>query len=110
MKNKSLFLVSIGAIPAAVFRWQIDEIFIVNIIGCFLLGFINASLMSRKYKMIFGIGFCGSLTTFSGWSLHLFELIIQGLYKQFVLYSISTVLIGFIAVGLGDILAKKINT
>ena len=107
LKN-NFFIISIGAIPAAIFRWQIDQIFIVNIIGCFLLGFINSLNISRRYKLIFGFGFCGSLTTFSGWSLQLFELIKEGFYKLFFLNSIFIVMLGFIAVGLGHFVARKI--
>ena len=108
LNKNSLFLIAIGAVPAAIFRWIIDEIFIVNIIGCFLLGFINSTLVSRKYKLIFGFGFCGSLTTFSGWSLYLFQLIREGLYKLFFLNSFLLVLIGFLSICLGDWLAKKV--
>ena len=104
-----IFMLSIAAFPAAIFRWYVDEIFIVNILGCFLLGFINALLITRKYKLMFGFGFCGSLTSFSGWSFKLFELINQGLYKRFFLNSISFVILGFFAVGLGHFLAKKLN-
>ena len=107
-KNNNFFVISIGAIPAAIFRWQIDQIFIVNIIGCFLLGFINALSISRKYKLLFGFGFCGSLTTFSGLSFQMFKLIDQGFYKLFVLNSILMVLLGIFAVFLGHLLAKKI--
>ncbi len=82
LKNK-FFHISLGAIPGSIFRWQIDDIFIVNVIGCFLLGIINALPISGRYKLIFGFGFCGSLTTFSGWSFQLFKLISQGLYKLF---------------------------
>jgi len=108
LKNNNFFIISIGAIPAAIFRWQIDQIFIVNIIGCFLLGFINALSISRKYKLLFGFGFCGSLTTFSGLSFQMFKLIDQGFYKLFVLNSIFMVLLGIFAVLLGHLLAKKI--
>ena len=82
--EKNCLLIAIGAFPAAIVRWQIDQILIVNIIGCFLLGFINAMPISRRYKLIFGFGFCGSLTTFSGWSYQLFELISQGFYRAFI--------------------------
>ncbi len=64
IKN-NYFLISIGAIPAAILRWHIDEIFIVNIVGCFVLGFLNSLSISRRYKLIFGFGFCVSCTTFS---------------------------------------------
>jgi len=110
LKKSSFILIIIGSVPAAICRWQINQIFIVNIIGCFLLGFINSLPISHKYKLIFGFGFCGSLTSFSGWSLHLFDLFSQGKYKLFFLNSFSQVLIGFFSVGLGHLIAKKINS
>tara|TARA_B100001250_G_C19310921_1_gene576222 strand:- start:268 stop:612 length:345 start_codon:yes stop_codon:yes gene_type:complete len=109
LKGNSLVLISIGAVPASVFRWNIDEFFIVNIIGCFLFGLINSLLIPRKYKLIFGVGFCGSFTTFSGWSFQLYESISQGLYKLFFFNLISIILFSLLAVVLGHLLAKKIN-
>lgn len=100
-------MISLGAVPAAMFRWQIDNIIIVNTIGCFLLGFINAISVPRRYKLIFGVGFCGSFTTFSGLSFQLFKLINKGFYKLFFLNSILIILLGLAAVGLGDLIAKK---
>ena len=108
-KKNDFIIISIGAVPAAIFRWQIDQIFIVNIIGCFLLGLINSLPISRKYKLIFGFGFCGSLTTFSGWSFQLYKLINKGLYKLFLLNSIIMVVVGIFACGLGHLVAKRIN-
>ena len=108
LKKNKFFLISIGAVPGALFRWQIDDVFIVNIIGCFLLGMINSLPISRRYKLIFGFGFCGSLTTFSGWAFQLFKLISKGLYKLFFLNSVLIALIGFFAICLGDLFAKKV--
>jgi len=107
LKN-NFICISIAAVPAAILRLQIDQIFIVNIIGCFLLGFINSLAISKRYKLILGFGFCGSLTHFSGWSFQLFKLINQGFYKLFFLNSISIVMLGIFAVSLGHLLAKKI--
>ena len=107
-KKNHVFIISIGSFPAALIRWQIDQIFVVNIIGCFLLGYINSLPISRKYKLIFGFGFCGSFTTFSGWSFQLFELIEQGLYKLFFLNSILSLICGMLAIGFGHLVAKKI--
>ena len=109
IKKNKFFLISIGAILGAVFRWHIDEIFIVNIIGCFLLGFFNALSITKRYKLTLAVGLCGSMTTFSGWSLNLYNLINQGLYALFLFNSILFVLIGILATGLGHIFAKKIN-
>ena len=107
LKNNNFILISVGAVPAAILRWQIDQIFIVNAIGCFLLGFINSLPVSRRYKLIFGFGFCGSLTTFSGLSFQLYKLINQGFYKLFFFHSILILMIGLFSVGLGHLLAKK---
>ena len=107
--NNTFFLISLGAILGALFRWQINEIFIVNSIGSFLLGFFNSLDILKKYKLILCVGLCGSMTTFSGWSSHLYKLLNQGLYKLFLLNSISIVVIGVLAIGLGHMLAKKLN-
>ena len=108
IKNNNFIIISVLSIPAVILRWQIDQILIVNIIGCFLLGFINSLTIPKKYKLIFGFGFCGSLTTFSGWSFQLFKLISQGFYKLFFLNSILMVMLGLLAVGLGNFFAKRI--
>tara|TARA_B100001250_G_scaffold163471_2_gene140579 strand:- start:497 stop:835 length:339 start_codon:yes stop_codon:yes gene_type:complete len=106
---KKFAWVSLGAIPAALLRWQINETFIVNIIGCFLLGFINGLNISKRYKLIFGFGFCGSLTTFSGWSFQLLQFFARGSYKLFFFNSILVLLIGLFSLGLGHLLSKKIK-
>ncbi len=109
LKDNYFFLISLGAVPAAILRWQIDQIFIVNMIGCFSIGIINALPLNKRYKLIFGFGFCGSLTTFGGWSSQLFQFIIQNSYKQLLLNSILFVVIGILSVGLGDLIGKKIR-
>ena len=109
IKKNTFFLISIGAIPGALVRLLIDDIFLVNIVGCFLLGFVNSSAISKRYKLALGVGLCASMTTFSGWSYHSYQLIRQGLYKLFFFNSISIVLLGVFAIGLGHIFAKKIN-
>tara|TARA_Y100001968_G_scaffold253739_1_gene239452 strand:- start:484 stop:828 length:345 start_codon:yes stop_codon:yes gene_type:complete len=108
LKNNKFFLISIGAIPAALLRWQIKDIIVVNLIGSFLLGFINSLNISKRYKLIFGFGFCGSLTTFSGWSLQLFNFINEGFYKLFLVNSILIVLVAVSFAALGKLAANKI--
>tara|TARA_Y100001968_G_C19167342_1_gene623909 strand:+ start:270 stop:614 length:345 start_codon:yes stop_codon:yes gene_type:complete len=109
IKKNTFVMISIGAIPGALIRWQIDQIFIVNIVGCFFLGFFNSLTIPKKYKLTLGVGLCGSMTTFSGWSSHLNNLLIKGSYKLFLVQSISAVLVGIFFVGLGHIFAKNIN-
>ena len=107
LKQNKFFLISIGAILGSLFRWQIDNIFIVNVIGCFFLGIINGLTISNRYKLIFGVGFCGSLTTFSGWSFRLYELINKGLYGSFFVNLSLIVLIGLFAIYLGNLFSRK---
>ena len=109
IKNNSFFLISIGALPGALVRWQINEMFLVNLIGCFLLGFFNSLNFSKRYKLSLNVGLCGSMTTFSGLSSHLYSLLSQGFYKLFLFNSLSIVLIGVGAMGLGHLFGKKIN-
>ena len=109
IENNTFFLISLGAILGALFRWQINEIFLVNLIGCFLLGFFKSLDILKRYQLTLCIGLCGSMTTFSGWSSHLYKLLNQGLYKLFLFNSILIVLMGVLAIALGHIFAKKLN-
>ena len=108
LRQNKFFLISIGAVPGALLRWQIGDVLILNIIGCFLLGIINGLPLNRRHKLILGFGFCGSLTTFTGWSFQLYKLISLGLYRLFFFHSVLVVVIGFSAIYLGDLFAKKV--
>lgn len=84
---KALALVASGAVPGALVRWQLVEglgpqiggasaaNLLANLAGCLLLGFLSGPMPYRTPLMLLlGIGFCGSLSTFSGWILDLASL------------------------------------
>ena len=78
-----LALVALGAVPGAVIRWQIavhlhDNDVIVNVLGAFILGWLVGLPLRPKRQLLIGIGFCGSLTTFSSWMVHCVSFIAQG--------------------------------
>ena len=103
-----IFLLSLGTIPGALLRWQIGNYFISNLIGTFILGFIIGLPLTKKNKLILSIGFCGSLTTFSGWMLESSELILQGyIYESFsqIIYMLT---IGFFMGVLGRTLSSYV--
>ena len=71
---EELLLVALGAVPGALLRWQLglylaDQNVVANSLGAALLGFSAGLPAAPRRQLLFGIGFCGSLTTFSGWML-----------------------------------------
>jgi fluoride exporter len=84
---RDLALVAGGAIPGALLRWQLELVarahggslraitgadLLANLIGCLLIGMLLAQPPRQARLYLWGgIGFCGSLTTFSSWMLEL---------------------------------------
>ena len=69
-----LLLVGAGAVPGALLRWQLalhlgDQNLLVNVLGAALLGFLAGLPTAPRRQLLLGIGFCGSVTTFSSWML-----------------------------------------
>jgi len=69
----SLLLVALGAIPGSLLRWLVDDLTLVNLLGALVLGWLSATAAGRPraWLLVGGVGFCGSLTSFSGWILEL---------------------------------------
>ena len=71
---QELLLVALGAVPGALLRWQLslhlaDQNLVANTLGSALLGFVAALPAAPRRQLLLGVGFCGSLTTFSSWML-----------------------------------------
>lgn len=85
--------------------------FIVNILGSFILGFlyilfIDKPEINTELKVALTVGFCGGFTTFSTFSLEIFEMLGNSNFYQAGLYILTSLLFGLIAVGLGVYCAK----
>ena len=83
----------------------------VNIVGSFVLGIVWAWAARRtgdtdNFRLFLITGFCGGFTTFSAFAFENFNLIDQKLHSTSILYIISSVLLGILAV-VGGILAGK---
>ena len=78
----NLIFVAFGAIPGSLIRWQIDNYSLVNFLGAGVLGFVIGYKLKFRYKLLIGVGFCGSLTTFSSWILDSFNLLVNGFFIQ----------------------------
>ena len=74
LELQELLLVGVGAVPGALLRWQLalylwDQNLLVNLLGAALLGLLAGLPAAPRRQLLLGIGFCGSLTTFSSWML-----------------------------------------
>ena len=79
--------------------------FLVNIIGCFLIGAVFA--ISLKYsipnnlKLFIMAGFLGGLTTFSSFCLENLIFLKEGKFIHFIVYTFSSIAIGLIFCAVG---------
>ena len=105
----SLILVGLGGALGASLRFGIGQFFknyffhnyffistfIVNIIGCFFIGYLisftqNKNISQDFIKYFFIIGILGSFTTFSTFSLEAIEMMIENKTLLGLLYIISS--------------------
>jgi len=111
---RELLLVGLGAIPGALLRWQsavqlgpwvggsAGADLLVNVVGSFVLGFLAGPIPRRTgLVLLVGIGFCGSLTTFSSWILDVVKLLEKGQPLGAGLLVLLSLLLGLAAAGLG---------
>lgn len=77
--------------------------FVVNIIGCFLIGVLTSYFLKvdNYLKFLLITGFCGGFTTFSTFSAENFSLYENGNYPILLFYILLSVMVGLGAVYLG---------
>ncbi len=85
--------------------------FLVNIIGCLLIGIIlglsaKENVFSRNTTLLLASGFCGGFTTFSAFAFEKHSLLKGGDFLNFSIYTLSSIIVGIMAVALGLWLSK----
>lgn len=115
---KHLFLIFIGGGFGSVLRFVIAKALnqsvstfpfgtlLVNVLGSFIIGllmsyFAKNELISENYSSLLAIGFCGGFTTFSSFAYENQILLKSGDFTSFALYSIGSIVLGFLAVFAG---------
>ena len=79
---------------------------IVNILGCFAMGYISAALREKmpddeNMRLFLTTGLLGGFTTFSAFSFDFFGLMQKGEMPSAVVYAVVSVALSIIAVMLG---------
>lgn len=87
--------------------------FTVNILACFILGFVagladTRQIISQQTKLFWVVGFCGGFSTFSTFSNETLTLLQSGNHLTNFIYIIASVLICLTVTFLGLMLANKI--
>lgn len=122
---KTLLVLFLGGGTGSVLRYAVQQFvsrqspdvlfplgtFAVNLTGSFLIGLfyaLSARLgFSAEMRLLLTTGLCGGFTTFSTFSNDGLQLLRQGNTALFVLYTLSSVLLGLLAVWMGAIIGNK---
>jgi CrcB protein len=93
---------------ASVFPWST---FLVNIVGCLLIGIIygiseKGAFLSPEVRLFLTVGICGGFTTFSTFSNDAYMLIRQDEWFRFALYASLSFFLGLMAVYAGRFIIK----
>jgi len=117
-------LILIGGFFGAILRYIIGlsihplsngfpiQTFLINIIGCFFLGFflpIAKLKLKPEYTLLIGTGFTGAFTTFSTFSIENVALMDEKKLLVSLVYIISSLVIGISLAYLGFKAAEKFN-
>lgn len=86
---------------------------IINVTGAFLLALITVLALQEavppELRLILGTGFLGAFTTFSTFELESHGLLSGGQWTQAAVYILGNLLLGFVAVMLGGMLALRLT-
>ncbi|MBH51540.1 MAG: hypothetical protein CL785_00085 [Chloroflexi bacterium] len=118
-----MIMVAIGGSLGAVSRYAIDRlisnfnessvlgIFFINVLGSFLLGIlIGYWQIDRQYaessRLILGVGFLGSFTTFSTLTVSVVQMGSSGEVYRGIMYLGASIILGLLAAICGIMLQK----
>ncbi|WP_316436797.1 fluoride efflux transporter CrcB [Leptolyngbya sp. NK1-12] len=118
--------ISLGAIAGALSRYFLSATmnqwlgtvfpfatFLINLSGALLMGFftnfaVNRRIISPDVRLIVAVGFLGSYTTFSTYTLDLEKLLAIGNWQLTALYWIGSTLLGLVCLELGGYIARRL--
>lgn len=117
--GKTLLLIGIGGALGSISRYLASfyltklfpspfpyGTFLVNVIGCFLIGLIfgcweKFQWASPETRLFLSTGFCGGFTTFSAFAWENVRFLQNGQFNLFLLYTGVSIVFGLAAVAMG---------
>jgi CrcB protein len=122
----NIFIIGIGGFAGAVSRYGLAlwigqrwgrtfplGTFVINVSGSFLIGLLMTVMAERftvnpQWRLLLVVGFLGAYTTFSTFEYETGALLKDGEWAFAMLNIILSVVVGFIALKLGEVIAKAI--
>jgi len=119
------FLVAIGGGTGALMRYAAASAImtrfggkfplgtlVINVTGSFLIGFLMTVLTERfkldpNWRLLLVVGFLGGYTTFSSFEWETYSSVREGGLWTGMLNVVSSVMLGYVAVTLGSVLARR---
>jgi len=119
------FLVAIGGGTGALMRYAAASAImtrfggkfplgtlVINVTGSFLIGFLMTMLTERfqldpRWRLLLVVGFLGGYTTFSSFEWETYTAVREGGLWTGMLNVVSSVMLGYVAVTLGSMLARR---
>ncbi len=85
---------------------------VINVTGSFLIGFLMTILTERfkldpNWRLLLVVGFLGGYTTFSSFDWETYSSVREGGLWTGMLNVVSSVMLGYVAVTLGSMLARR---
>lgn len=115
---RAFLLVGIGGFIGSISRYAVNLVitkyidkslpyatFIVNIVGCFIIGMlfglVQRGQLSNNYWLVFATGFCGAFTTFSTFALENNTLFADKQSTTALVYTLLSFVVGIVLCRLG---------
>ncbi len=89
-----------------IFSCSLWATFLVNVVGSFLIGLFAGAALPNTTRLLLTAGFCGGFTTFSTFAKENVQLLLQGRFGLFALYTLGTLVLTILFAACGLLLAR----